>query len=113
MAVSSDVLRGHTETVILRILIDGDSYGYEITKRIIEGGEGLIDVKDATVYTAFRRMEQEELISTYWGDGVGGARRKYYKITDKGAIIYEEKKQEWVEVSKLLNNLILGGNQQC
>lgn len=109
MAVSSDVLRGHTETVILRILIDGDSYGYEITKRIIEGGEGLIDVKDATVYTAFRRMEQEQLISTYWGDGVGGARRKYYKITDKGAELYEEKKQEWMQVSKLLNNLILGG----
>ncbi len=108
MAVSSDVLRGHTETVILKILMHGDSYGYEITKKIIEGGEGFIDVKDATVYTAFRRMEQDQLITTYWGDGVGGARRKYYKITDKGQELYLAKKEEWQQVSRLLNNLILG-----
>lgn len=106
---ASDILRGHTETVILRILSEGDSYGYEITKKIIEGGEGLIDIKDATIYTAFRRMEDDGLISTYWGDGMEGARRKYYKLTQKGRELYEFKREEWKRLSGLLNNLILGG----
>ncbi|MDR2266708.1 MAG: PadR family transcriptional regulator [Christensenellaceae bacterium] len=108
MAVSSDILRGHTDTIILRILSFKDSYGYEITKQIIEAGEGIIDVKDATIYTAFRRMEQDGLITTYWGDGMSGARRKYYRITQSGIKLYEEKKSEWRELSRLLNNLILG-----
>ena len=63
MAHGGDILRGHTETIILRILSEGDSYGYEISKSIIDSGEGVIDVKDATIYTAFKRMEEDGLLS--------------------------------------------------
>jgi DNA-binding PadR family transcriptional regulator len=108
MAVSSDILRGHTDTIILGILRRGDNYGYEITKSIIERGGGLIDIKDATIYTAFKRLEDMALITTYWGEGISGARRKYYKITQEGLKVYFEKCTEWKEVSTLLTNLILG-----
>lgn len=107
MAVSSDILRGHTDTIILRILLEGDSYGYEVAKKITEDGEGLIEIKDATIYIAFKRMEDDGLITTYWGDGVGGARRKYYKITNKGEKVYKEAIKEWKEVNKILNNLLI------
>lgn len=109
MAGGGDILRGHTETIILAQLAEGASYGYEISKNIVEKGEGVLDIKDATIYTAFRRMEAEGLISTFWGDGVGGARRRYYEITDEGKRYYIRKKEEWLIVSKLLNRLILGG----
>ena len=105
---SGDMLRGHTETIILRILMEGDSYGYEIAKKITDGGKGYVDVKDATIYTAFRRMEEDGLLATYWGDGVGGARRRYYKITEKGRRIYDEKLKEWEVVNRILNLLIRG-----
>ena len=105
---SGDFLRGHTETIILRILMDGDSYGYEIAKKIVEGGQGIIEVKDATIYTAFRRMEDEGLLATYWGDGVGGARRRYYSITAKGKAYYSEKLAEWEKIDLVLNSLIRG-----
>lgn len=108
MAHSGDLLRGHTETIILRILKDGDSYGYEIAKKIMDAGEGIIDVKDATIYTAFRRMEDEGLLATYWGDGVGGARRRYYSITERGRANYDERLKEWIKVDQILNNLIKG-----
>lgn len=111
MAHGGDILRGHTETIILRILSEGDSYGYEISKNIIDGGEGIIDVKDATIYTAFKRMEEEGLLTTYWGDGVGGARRRYYRITDKGRHFYSEKLAEWKNVSRILDKLIVGGGK--
>lgn len=108
MSYSSEILRGNTETIILAILNKGDSYGYEIMKTIIEGGQGLFTIKDATVYTAFKRMEKEELISSYWGDEDGGARRKYYKITEKGKEVYAQKVMEWNEINVVLNNLIGG-----
>lgn len=111
MAHGGDILRGHTETIILRILSEGDSYGYEISKTIIDGGEGIIDVKDATIYTAFKRMEEDGLLITYWGDGVGGARRRYYRITEKGRRFYEEKLAEWKKVSRILDKLIVGGDK--
>lgn len=108
MSYSSEVLRGHTETIILAILKDKDSYGYEILKTILEKGTGLIDIKDATIYTAFKRMEKEELISTYWGDECEGARRKYYSITVKGKEFYFSKVKEWKEINVVLSDLIQG-----
>lgn len=106
MAISSDLFRGHTETIILNVLRHGDSYGYEIAKRIKEKSGNFFDIKDATIYTAFRRMEQEGWITTYWGDGVGGARRRYYAITDTGINEYRLRVEEWNKANKLLAELI-------
>jgi len=108
MSYSSEILRGNTETIILAILKDQDSYGYEIMKTIIERGKGLFSIKDATIYTAFKRMEKDSLISTYWGDEDGGPRRKYYTITPKGEDTYKQKVIEWTEINIVLNHLIGG-----
>ncbi|MDD4316287.1 MAG: PadR family transcriptional regulator [Clostridia bacterium] len=111
MAQNSDFLRGHTETIILRLLTEKDSYGYEISKNIVDSGQGLVDIKDATIYTAFRRMENDGLLATYWGDGVGGARRRYYAITEKGRRLYAEKKEEWTKLKSILDYLIIGSDK--
>lgn len=109
MKYSGEILRGNTETIILAILIEKDSYGYEIMKTIMEVGEGLFSIKDATIYTAFKRMEKDRLISSYWGNEDGGARRKYYKITKEGREEYHHKVEEWKKINEVLNNLINGG----
>ncbi|HIU83191.1 MAG TPA: helix-turn-helix transcriptional regulator [Candidatus Faecicola pullistercoris] len=108
MTISNDILRGHTETIILNILRQGDSYGYEIGKKILEASDGLVEFTEATIYIAFRRMEKEGLIASYWGDGVGGARRRYYTITDYGLDVYRAQADNWKTISKTLNNLIGG-----
>ena len=40
MALSADILRGYTDTIILRQLSEGDSYGYQINKNVsvLSGG---------------------------------------------------------------------------
>ena len=57
MSITSDLLRGHTETIILKLLIQKDSYGYEINKSIQEKTNNLFELKEATLYSAFRRLE--------------------------------------------------------
>lgn len=109
MVIGSDIIRGHTETIILGILNEKDDYGYEISKAIADRSDNSIEVKDATIYTAFRRMEETGLIESYWGDGEFGARRKYYSITEKGRKVYLQKVDEWKETARVLNNLIIGG----
>ena len=77
MPIASDALRGYTEAIILRRLMDKDSYGYEINKTIQEKTKGQYELKEATLYTAFRRLEQAGYILSYWGDEKTGARRRY------------------------------------
>ena len=85
--ISSDLLRGHTDTIVLAILTAGDSYGYEIYKKIITKSEGLYELKEATLYSSFRRLEEEGSITSYWGDETQGGQRKYYRITPGGKVI--------------------------
>ena len=66
LSISSDTLRGHTDTIILTQLMRGDNYGYEINKTIQQRTGGQYGFKEATLYTAFKRLEQSGLISSYW-----------------------------------------------
>ena len=106
MPISSDLLRGHTDTIILAQLARGDNYGYEINKNIQQLTNEEYGLKEATLYTAFKRLEQGGLIRSYWGEEGAGARRRYYAITDEGRAQLEERRQEWAHTRNLLNALI-------
>ena len=106
MPISSDLLRGHTDTIILAQLARGDNYGYEINKNIQQLTNEEYGLKEATLYTAFKRLEQNNLIRSYWGDENSGARRRYYAITEDGRRFYEENKAEWQRVKRIIDCLI-------
>ena len=106
MSITSDLLRGHTDTIILSQLIKGDTYGYAINKVIKENTKNMYELKEATLYSAFRRLEQSGYISSYWGNEDKGARRRYYTITEQGKNVYEQNKKDWEEAKNLIDTLI-------
>ena len=106
MSIASDLIRGHTESIILAHLMKGDSYGYEINKSIQQKTEQQYEFKEATLYTAFKRLEEAGSVSSYWGDELSGARRKYYSITNYGRQTYSRLKEEWHIAKTLIDNLI-------
>ena len=102
----SDILRGLTDTIILAQLEKGDSYGYQINKTISELSEKHFELKEATLYTCFRRLEESKLITSYWGDENSGARRRYYSITEQGKIAFAENRNDWETIQKMVTRLI-------
>ena len=106
MSISADTLRGHTDTIILTQLMQGDNYGYEINKTIQQRTGGQYGFKEATLYTAFKRLESAGLITSYGGEEGPGARRRYYAITEEGRRQLEENCREWQNTRALLDALI-------
>ena len=106
MSISADILRGHTDTIILAQLMAGDSYGYQINKNVSQRAGGAYGFKEATLYTAFKRLEQNGLIRSYWGEDGPGARRRYYAITQAGREQLAADRQEWSETKAVLDALI-------
>ena len=106
MPIASDLIRGHIDAIILTRLLGGDSYGYEINKAILQRTRGEYEIKEATLYSAFRRLEQAQYISSYWGDELTGARRRYYTITPAGREAHNVLCQEWHTLKEMINNLI-------
>ena len=106
MSIASDLIRGHTDTIILARLMDADNYGYEINKYIQQKTGGDYELKEATLYTAFRRLEQAGCINSYWGDEQTGARRRYYSITDSGRNTYKGLISDWKTAKEMIDKLI-------
>jgi PadR family transcriptional regulator, regulatory protein PadR len=104
--ISSDLLRGHTDTIILRLLTENDKYGYEITKRIYQDSGETYELKEATMYSSLKRLEADGNIIAYWGDESSGGRRKYYRITERGKKTYTENKHNWEYAKQILDQLL-------
>ena len=104
--LSSDLLRGHTDTIILRFLLDGDKYGYEITKLVYELSDHLYELKEATMYSSLKRLEHDGHITSYWGDETRGGRRKYYQVTQSGRDLHTSNKRNWDHAKEILGKLI-------
>ncbi|MFJ8260714.1 PadR family transcriptional regulator [Rummeliibacillus sp. NPDC094406] len=104
--ITSDLLRGHTDTMILRLLSEADCYGYEIVKQISERSSGKYELKEATMYSSVRRLEADSDIEWYWGDESQGGRRKYFKITEKGKSTYANNKSNWEYAKHVLEKLL-------
>jgi len=104
--VSSDLLRGHTDTIILKLLMGGDKYGYEISKLVHDLSDQQYELKEATMYSGLKRLEHDGHISSYWGDESQGGRRKYYHVTVTGRELYESNKENWDFSKKVLDKLL-------
>ncbi|MFC7480343.1 PadR family transcriptional regulator [Luedemannella flava] len=109
-AFAADMLRGHTETIVLSVLSRGDSYGFEIFKTIRDATGGAYEIKEATLYASYRRLLKDGLVEAYWGDETQGGRRKYYRITDAGRAVYHANVRTWTVTRGIIDSLLdLGG----
>jgi DNA-binding PadR family transcriptional regulator len=107
MSIAGDLIRGHTDAIILARLLRSDSYGYEINKIISTLSSGRFELKEATLYTAFKRLEDSGYIASYWGGSGAGARRRYYTITPAGREACHRLLQEWAETKEIMDKLLI------
>jgi DNA-binding PadR family transcriptional regulator len=105
-AFAADLLRGHTDTIVLGVLRGTDRYGLDIYKTIRDAARGASEIKEATLYATFRRLERDGLVEAYWGDESQGGRRKYYRITDAGRAVYRRNVVAWQTTERIINTLL-------
>ena len=108
--IGSDVIRGYIDLMLLRVLCDGDSYGYEIGKSITRLSKDGYTMKETTLYSAFARLEKLGYIRPYPGTYSGGRERTYYALTDQGREHYRQKCREWALTKELIMNFIMEDN---
>ncbi len=104
--ISSDIIRGYNDTIILFLLKNEPSYGYEISKNIRQLTEDKYLIKETTLYSAFTRLEKNGFITSFSRDADNGKRRTYYQITDRGKEYYLEKCEEWQLTKDVIERFI-------
>jgi poly-beta-hydroxybutyrate-responsive repressor len=86
--------------VVLVILREEGSYGYELMDRLKDFG--FEEISAGTLYRTLRRMEQGGLCSSEWEASESGPARRTYSITEGG----EEYLAAWAEACKQYQNVM-------
>lgn len=110
--ISSDVLRGYNDLMILALLCEGDSYGYEIIREIDRRSGGVYQMKETTLYSAVSRLQKSGFLTSYYGSETFGKRRTYFQVTPAGRTYYRDKCREWRLTQELVNRFITAEDKE-
>lgn len=99
-------MKGNIDIIILCALFDADKYGYEIAKEIKEKTSNRYEIKQPTLYSYLKRLEDDGLIVSYWGESSNGGRRRYYTITAEGRKDCEAFVAEWKYQRTIMSDLV-------
>lgn len=103
--ISKELIGASSIPIILSILSENESYGYEIIQKVKAISNGKIEYGDGTLYPVLHKLEKKELIESYWKIPESGRKRKYYTISNKGKKELVSQKENWTTINQIISNL--------
>ena len=94
-ALARELKRGSAEVLILALLHERSSHGYEISRLIEERSDGAISFHTASLYPTLYRLEDKDLIDGRWVEKAGQRRRRYYRLTAQGRKVLASQRSVW------------------
>lgn len=108
--IPSQMLKGVLEGCILSVIDKKQVYGYEISQMLGEYGFGMIS--EGTIYPILLRIEKNQWVDTELKESPTGPKRKYYYLNQTGREKLREFKESWVEITKAVEKVIDGGQNE-
>lgn len=103
-ARQSQLLRGVLDVCLLAVIDESPAYGYEMTRRL--RSRGLDVVGEGSIYPALGRLQRDGLVAEEREAGNGGPPRKVYRLTDAGVAALRAWTEEWVSVSRSIDQVL-------
>jgi PadR family transcriptional regulator, regulatory protein PadR len=103
-SMRKELVAASTEPLILSLLTQGESYGYQIIQDIKARSQEEIQWTDGMLYPVLHRMERNGWIKSRWVEIENGRKRKYYFIKPGGKKALETQREEWMAVHRLLTS---------
>jgi PadR family transcriptional regulator, regulatory protein PadR len=104
-SISKELVGASASAIILSVLQNDDSYGYELLQRIKEFTDGRVIWQEASMYPLLKKMENNGLIKSYWKMNENERPRKYYTLLDGGKKQLEFNKLEWQRLNGVFEGL--------
>jgi len=103
--IAKDLVAASSKPLVLSILAEGESYGYQIIQKVRQLSGGQIEWSEGMLYPVLHRLEREGLIGSEWKEADTGRERKYYALASKGRKILNAERQQWLTVHNSLCKL--------
>ncbi len=103
--ISKELVGASASPIILSVLKQGDSYGYEIVQKVKELTNGEIKWQEASIYPVLKKLESQGMIKSRWEVADGERPRKYYTIQSEGVNQLESNQHDWNLVQTVFRKL--------
>ncbi|HEO8419194.1 PadR family transcriptional regulator [Niallia sp. FSL W8-0635] len=101
-----ELVKGSTSLILLHLLAEKDMYGYELVKEMEKRSDYTMQIKEGTLYPALHKLEKQKYMESFWKESEKGPARKYYRITEAGFQILEQKITEWKNFVQTIDKVI-------
>ena len=101
-----ELLKGSTDSLVLSVISDSPTYGYELIKELERRSSGYFHFREGTLYPALHRMEKDGLIEGRWQTLPGGQERRYYYITPKGTEALSRQRTTWSNFAAAVRSVL-------
>ncbi|MBS7529928.1 PadR family transcriptional regulator [Hazenella sp. IB182353] len=104
--MNKEIMKGSIDILILSVIQQGDTYGYEIMQMIRQKSNDLHQMTQGTLYPALKRLENKGYLTSYWGEAPDtGVKRKFYSLTEGGKKALAQKVKEWDQVTNIIKQV--------
>jgi PadR family transcriptional regulator PadR len=104
--IQRELKRGTLEMLLLRVLADEATWGYELVRRLDERSKSRFQIKEGTLYPILYRLEDANLIAPEWSRPERGVPRKYYRLTTSGHERLDELTRAWKSFARAVDAVL-------
>lgn len=103
-----ELRRGTLELLLLRLLAEEPTYGYELVSKLSRRSAGRFEIKEGTLYPVLYRLEDAGLIVPEWDQPARGVPRKVYRLTEEGEERVDELTAAWRTYAADVETILAG-----
>ncbi len=109
MELEKSLVSGSMALLVLKLLEDGDKYGYQMIEELRQRSNDAFHLKAGTLYPLLHGLEEKGLVTAYERDAAAGKPRRYYHLTRQGGSALREKEQAWDAYAGAVRRVLKGG----
>ena len=95
--------------LVLKLLEDGDKYGYQMIEELKRRSDDTFHLKAGTLYPLLHGLEETGLVTAYEREAAAGKPRRYYHLTKEGGAALREKEASWNAYASAVSRVLRGG----
>jgi PadR family transcriptional regulator, regulatory protein PadR len=104
MKIETELMRGAGPMAVLKLLEQGEMYGYELVEALSKQSDGVLKLGQSTLYPMLYNLEAKKLVASRV-DKKGPRPRKYYKLTSKGKKRLADGTEQWRAILNAMASL--------
>ena len=109
MDLDKSFVSGSIPLLVMKLLEDGDLYGYQMIEELRRRSDDTFHLKAGTLDPLLQGLEEKGLVSAYEQAAANGKSRRYYHLTDQGHAALREKEASWKTYARAVGQVLKGG----